>query len=164
MGEQYYDSVFLDEVRARISTDDVCTLIYTSGTTGNPKGVMLTHRNFIDQILHLKHIIDPVRDRRALSFLPLCHVYERMLVYLYLYMNITTYYAQSLGTIVDDIKIANPQIMSCVPRVLERIYIRLRDKGNPSLVSPRHSIIGPSELPMPMTSNIAPFGTASSTV
>jgi long-chain acyl-CoA synthetase len=129
MGEQHYDSVFLDEVRARISTDDVCTLIYTSGTTGNPKGVMLTHRNFIDQILHLKHIIDPVRDRRALSFLPLCHVYERMLVYLYLYMNITTYYAQSLGTIVDDIKIANPQIMSCVPRVLERIYIRLRDKG-----------------------------------
>lgn len=118
----------LDEAMANTNEEDLATLIYTSGTTGKPKGAMLTHSNFVYQLKNLKQIPDK-NNKRSLSFLPLCHVYERMLVYLYQYIGITTYYAESLATITDDLKYVNPNMMTCVPRMLEKIYEKLISAG-----------------------------------
>jgi long-chain acyl-CoA synthetase len=102
----------------------MATIIYTSGTTGNPKGVMLSHRNIVSQLKNLQDT--PAKwSRTALSFLPLCHAYERMLVYLYQYLGMSVYYAESLATIADNIKEVTPTMMSCVPRLLEKIYDKL---------------------------------------
>ncbi len=103
---------------------DVATIIYTSGTTGNPKGVMLTHRNIVQNFMNLKHI--PSKwSNLSLSFLPICHAYERMLVYLYQYLGMSVYYAESIGRIAENIKEVDPTMMSCVPRLLEKIYDKL---------------------------------------
>jgi len=102
----------------------MATIIYTSGTTGNPKGVMLSHSNIVNQLKNLQDT--PAKwSNIALSFLPLCHAYERMLVYLYQYLGMSVYYAESLATIVDNIKEVNPTMMSAVPRLLEKIYDKL---------------------------------------
>lgn len=116
-----------DELKKRkeaIGTNDMATIIYTSGTTGNPKGVMLSHSNIVSQIENLKET--PSKwSKVALSFLPLCHAYERMLVYLYQYLGMSVYYAESLATIADNIKEVCPTMMSAVPRLLEKIYDKL---------------------------------------
>lgn len=116
-----------DELAARkqaVKPEDVATMIYTSGTTGLPKGVMQSHRNLISQLEALQTIPSDW-SRIALSFLPLCHAYERILVYLYHYMGFSIYYAENLGTIADNIKEVHPTMMSCVPRLLEKIYDKL---------------------------------------
>ncbi len=110
-------------------SDDVATIIYTSGTTGNPKGVMLSHKNIISNFKAVSWIPPIDHESRALSYLPLCHVYERMLNYMYQYMGTTVYYAENIGTIVDNLKEVKPQIMSSVPRLLEKIYDRIIAKG-----------------------------------
>lgn len=111
-----------------IAGNDLATLVYTSGTTGNPKGVMLSHSNFVNQLLGLEKI--PAKTtKRALSFLPICHVYERMMVYLYQYLGISVFYAESLATIAENIKELNPQMMTCVPRLLEKIQDKLYATG-----------------------------------
>lgn len=114
---------------ASISEDDCATLIYTSGTTGNPKGVMLSHKNIVSNFKAVSWIPPIGPESRALSYLPLCHVYERMLNYMYQYMGTTVYYAESIGTITDNLKEVEPQIMSSVPRLLEKIYDRIISKG-----------------------------------
>ena len=107
----------------------LATLVYTSGTTGNPKGVMLSHNNILQNFLNVSSI--PAKwNKRALSFLPLCHAYERMLVYMYQYLGMSVYYAENLGTIADNIKEVNPTMMSCVPRLLEKIYDKLYLAGH----------------------------------
>jgi len=118
----------VEALKAEINEQDMATIIYTSGTTGDPKGVMLSHSNFIN---NFKCLADIPSDwcKTALSFLPLCHVYERMLVYLYQYKGISIYYAENLGTIADNIKEITPNIMSCVPRLLEKIYDKLYIAG-----------------------------------
>ena len=114
----------LTEMKAAVNELDMATIIYTSGTTGNPKGVMLSHRNIVSQLKNLQDT--PAKwSRTALSFLPLCHAYERMLVYLYQYLGMSVYYAESLATIADNIKEVTPTMMSCVPRLLEKIYDKL---------------------------------------
>ena len=96
-------------------------MIYTSGTTGTPKGVMLSHYNLMQQLEHLKHI--PAKwSKKALSFLPLCHAYENMLVLLYQYLGMTVYYVQNLAAIQSSIKEVHPTMMSAVPRVFEKFY------------------------------------------
>jgi len=114
----------LTKLKASIQPEDMATIIYTSGTTGNPKGVMLSHSNIVNQLKNLE--MTPAKwSNKALSFLPLCHAYERMLVYLYQHLGMSVYYAESLGTIAENIKEIHPTMMTCVPRLLEKIYDKL---------------------------------------
>lgn len=124
----------LEALKAGVKATDMATIIYTSGTTGHPKGVMLSHSNIVSQIKNLQTIPAPW-SRIALSFLPLCHAYERMLVYLYQYLGMSVYYAESLATIADNIKEIHPTMMTCVPRLLEKIYdkLYLSGKGLPGI-------------------------------
>ncbi len=118
----------LTKLKAAIKPETLATIIYTSGTTGFPKGVMLSHSNIVNQLKNLE--ATPAKwSKTALSFLPLCHAYERMLVYLYQYLGMSVYYAESLATIADNIKEINPTMMSCVPRLLEKIYDKLYLSG-----------------------------------
>jgi long-chain acyl-CoA synthetase len=117
------------EIKNNIGTHDLATIIYTSGTTGNPKGVMLSHHNIISNFKAVSYIPTFGEEGKALSFLPLCHVYERMLNYLYQYLGISIYYAESLATITDNIKEIHPDMMCCVPRLLEKIYDKIQASG-----------------------------------
>lgn len=120
----------LDEIKKSISPDDVVTLIYTSGTLGNPKGVMLTHRNFLENVKAISPIV-PINDNsRVLSYLPMCHVYERMMVYAWQYLGISVYYAESLSHIADNLKEIKPDIFTSVPRLLEKFYDKILAHGN----------------------------------
>ena len=118
----------LTKLKAVIKPNDMATIIYTSGTTGNQKGVMLSHSNILENVKNVATIPSDWNNK-ALSFLPLCHAYERMLVYLYQYLGISVYYAESLATIAENIKEINPTMMSCVPRLLEKIYDKLYLSG-----------------------------------
>ena len=100
-------------------------MIYTSGTTGNPKGVMLTHSNLISNVTACYDLPPVVVGSLALSFLPLCHVYERMLTYLYMYLGVRIYYAESMDKIVDNIQEIKPDVFSTVPRLLEKVYDKI---------------------------------------
>ena len=107
-----------------VRSEDCSTIMYTSGTTGYPKGVMLSHRNIVSQLLNLRST--PAHwSNRAFSFLPICHAYERMLVFLYQHLGMSVYYAQNLGTIADNIKEVCPTMMSTVPRVLEKFFDKI---------------------------------------
>lgn len=130
MGIQNANPEKLDEIKASIKPDEIATLIYTSGTTGNPKGVMLTHQNIMSNVLSLHHIF-PVDDScRAISYLPLCHVYERTDIYVYQYKGVSIYYAENMGTIADNIREIKPEIFTTVPRFLEKVYDKIIDKGS----------------------------------
>ncbi|WGK64606.1 AMP-dependent synthetase/ligase [Croceiramulus getboli] len=121
------------EVEARmaaVTEDDLATLIYTSGTTGRPKGVMLSHKNIVSNALNSSERL-PIADgtARALSFLPVCHIYERMLMYLYQYRSVNIYFAESLETISENLKEVSPHVMTAVPRLLEKVYDKIIAKG-----------------------------------
>jgi long-chain acyl-CoA synthetase len=116
-------------LKNKVKPDDTATIIYTSGTTGPPKGVMLTHRNFISTVLGVIEIIDQNPVKTAISFLPLCHVYERMLSYFYQYKNITVYYAESIEALGDNLREVQPEMFCAVPRVLEKTYDKIINKG-----------------------------------
>jgi len=119
----------LKKLKAEIKEEDIATLIYTSGTTGNPKGVMLSHSNILTNAKAVAHIPPVGEEGRALSYLPLCHVYERMLNYCFQYLGISIYYAENMGKIADNIRETKPHILSTVPRLLEKVYDRIVDKG-----------------------------------
>jgi len=108
---------------------DLATLLYTSGTTGFPKGVMLSHDNIISQI-KAAHALAPVNEHsRALSFLPLNHVYERALCYLYLFHGVSIYYAESIEKVAENLKEVGPEMFGCVPRLFEKVYDKIIAKG-----------------------------------
>lgn len=119
----------IDTIKHSIRRDDLLTLIYTSGTTGKPKGVMLTHYNIISDFEGCKDYFPIDAECRALSFLPLNHVYERMVLYLYIRLGVSIYYAQNMNTIADDLKDVKPQIFTTVPRLLEKVYDKIVAKG-----------------------------------
>ena len=112
-----------------IKPDEILTIIYTSGTTGMSKGVMLTHRNIVTNSITTSYIQPLVYGHKVLSFLPLCHVYERMLNYHFQYKGIGIYYAENLATIGDNLRELHPDGFSTVPRLLESIYDKLVAKG-----------------------------------
>lgn len=118
----------LDSYRENVSSEDILTLIYTSGTTGTPKGVMLTHDNLVKNFQN-SAVLLPKGIEKGLSFLPLSHIFERMVVYLYLYCGTSVYYAESMETIVADIQYIKPNAFSTVPRLLEKVYEKIMEKG-----------------------------------
>lgn len=118
------------EIKAGIKADDLATLLYTSGTTGVPKGVMLSHRNITSQLIAVEHLAPVTPQSRALSFLPLNHVYERVLSYLYMYLGVSIYYAESIEKVADNLKEVKPEIFGCVPRLFEKVYDRIIAKGS----------------------------------
>jgi long-chain acyl-CoA synthetase len=119
----------LQALKDAIKPDDLATLIYTSGTTGDPKGVMLSHRNFISNVIGTRDLCPFEPHWRALSFLPLNHVYERMLSYLYTSNGLSIYYAENLETIGANLKEVQPQIFVTVPRLLEKVYEKITNAG-----------------------------------
>lgn len=118
----------LNSFRAGVTKDDILTLIYTSGTTGTPKGVMLTHDNLVQNFKN-SAVLLPAKLERGLSFLPLSHIFERMISYLYVYCKVSIYYAESIDTIVADIQTVKPNAFSTVPRLLEKVYDKIMEKG-----------------------------------
>jgi long-chain acyl-CoA synthetase len=114
----------------KITYEDLATIIYTSGTTGKPKGVMLSHRNILSNVLACIPCFPPGDKMRSLSFLPLNHIFERMVSYLYLFRGTSVYYAESLDTIGDNLKEVQPNMFTTVPRLLEKVYDRIMLKGS----------------------------------
>ena len=110
-----------------IDPDALATIIYTSGTTGHPKGVMLSHHNLVANIVDVDQVIDITDDDTALSFLPLSHVFERMVVYLYLYKGATIAFAEAIDTLGRDMQQVRPTVMTGVPRVYEKLRARIID-------------------------------------
>jgi len=119
----------LQNIKQGITPEDWLTMIYTSGTTGFPKGVMLSHNNLISNVKSTVKVHPFGIEAKALSFLPISHIYERMLNYHYQYKGISIYYAQSMGTIINDIKEVKPDLFTTVPRLLERVYDGILAKG-----------------------------------
>jgi len=120
----------LEPLKAAVEPDDLLTLIYTSGTTGNPKGVMLSHDNLLSNCKNSQRFVPVNKDDKALSFLPLCHIFERMVTYLYMINSVSIYYAESMETIADNLREVHPSIFTTVPRLLEKVYDKIVAKGH----------------------------------
>lgn len=115
--------------KAAVKPEDLATLIYTSGTTGRPKGVMLTHDNIVSNVLASKERVPFEYGASSLSFLPVCHIFERMILYLYQYCGISVYFAEGLDKISDNLKEVKPNAMTVVPRLLEKVYDNIIGRG-----------------------------------
>ena len=121
----------VEQLKNNVNPEDLATIIYTSGTTGRPKGVMLSHNNIVSNVLASVPRLPFLKNKiTALSFLPVCHVFERMLHYLYIYSGTTIYFAESLEKITENIKEVKPHLMTVVPRLLEKVYDSIINKGS----------------------------------
>jgi long-chain acyl-CoA synthetase len=119
----------LEKIKSGIKPEDLATIIYTSGTTGNSKGVMLSHNNLVKNAVTTSKAHHLGYGHRAISFLPLCHVYERMVNYHFQYKGISIYYVENMGTVSETVKEIKPHIFNTVPRLLEKIYDNIIGKG-----------------------------------
>ncbi len=129
LGETHPHPEELEQRKVNVKPEDCATIIYTSGTTGVPKGVMLSHSNLMGQLRGIEHT--PAKwSKTAFSFLPICHAYERIMVYMYQYLGMSVYYAESLATLADNMKEIHPTMMTAVPRVLEKMYEKVIQGGN----------------------------------
>ena len=128
LGKDHPHSEELTARKAAVDEMECATIIYTSGTTGMPKGVMLSHHNLMNQFKNFCDTPSP-DSKTAFSFLPVCHAYERALIYMYHYLGMSIYYAESLGTIASDMREIHPTMMCAVPRVLERFYDAIYQSG-----------------------------------
>jgi long-chain acyl-CoA synthetase len=118
------------EISSTIKADDLATLIYTSGTTGVPKGVMLSHNNIVSNSKASQKRLPVQPGEKSLSFLPLCHIYERMIIYLYMISGVQVFYAESMETIGDNLREVKPEVFTAVPRLLEKVFDKIIAKGN----------------------------------
>ena len=130
LGEDNSNQNLVEERKSNVLPSELATIIYTSGTTGKPKGVMLSHKNIVSNVI-ASSLRLPFNEGKsvALSFLPVCHVYERVLLYLYQYYSISIYFAESIEKLTDNIKEIKPSVFSAVPRLLEKIYDKILEKG-----------------------------------
>jgi long-chain acyl-CoA synthetase len=130
LGKDNSNQKEVESLKNSVKEDDLATLIYTSGTTGTPKGVMLSHKNIVSNVLASKDRLPLIEGESiVLSFLPVCHIFERMLHYLYIYSSTTIYFAESIEKIKDNLNEVHPNLMSVVPRLLEKIYDGIIAKG-----------------------------------
>jgi len=127
------DTSYQEELESRmqaVKPNDLATLIYTSGTTGKPKGVMLSHTNLVSNVIDSKKRVPFKQENsKALSFLPVCHVFERMILYLYQYCGTEIYFAESIEKMSDNLKEISPTVMTAVPRLYEKVYDKIVAKG-----------------------------------
>jgi len=119
----------VEELKNKVKPSDLATLIYTSGTTGRPKGVMMSHNNIVSNVISSTERVPSDKGDSALSFLPVCHIFERMILYLYQYCGIEIHFAEGLDKISDNLKEVKPNIMTVVPRLLEKVYDAIIAKG-----------------------------------
>ena len=129
LGEDNSNQEEVEKRKDAVKPEDLATLIYTSGTTGRPKGVMLSHWNIVSNTLASKARVPFEHGASALSFLPICHIFERIILYLYIYCGITVYFAEGLDKIGDNLKEVKPNVMTVVPRLLEKVYDKIIAKG-----------------------------------
>jgi long-chain acyl-CoA synthetase len=123
------DPATLEPYKAAVTPQDLLSIIYTSGTTGAPKGVMLSHNNLVNNFTSVKPFVPVSAEHRALSFLPLCHIYERMVSCIYLSVGVSIYFAESIDKVGDNLKEVQPHIFVTVPRLLEKVYDKIVAKG-----------------------------------
>ena len=120
----------VEKCKNAVSTDDLATLIYTSGTTGRPKGVMLSHGNIVSNVLASeKRVPLTFGKTKALSFLPICHIFERMILYLYQYCGVEIHFAESIEKMSDNLKEVQPNVMTAVPRLYEKVFDKIYGRG-----------------------------------
>lgn len=120
----------VEAIKDSIKEDDLATIIYTSGTTGRPKGVMLSHKNIVSNVLDsAPRIPFDAGKSTALSFLPICHIFERMILYIYQYYGVSVYFGESIEKISDNLKEVRPTVITAVPRLLEKVYDKIYAKG-----------------------------------
>ncbi len=131
LGKDTSNQDVVEDRKANVKPEDLATLIYTSGTTGRPKGVMLSHNNIVSNVLASKKRVplDYGKDI-ALSFLPICHVFERMILYLYQYCGVSIYFAESIEKLSENAQEIKPNVMTAVPRLYEKIYDKIYAKGD----------------------------------
>lgn len=135
LGEDDSTQIEVEDLSKAINPQDLATLIYTSGTTGKPKGVMLTHENIVSNVLGSVPRIPKkksleYKDTRVLSFLPICHIFERMLFYLFQYNGFSIYFAESIEKMGENVKEVKPHYMSVVPRLVEKVYDKIYNTGS----------------------------------
>lgn len=120
----------VEAISNAIKPEQLATIIYTSGTTGNPKGVMLSHNNVVSNVKAVLPLLPLTSHSRVISFLPLCHIFERMVVYVYNASGVSVYYAESLELIAQNLKEVQPDFFTSVPRLLEKVYMKLEAAGS----------------------------------
>ena len=131
LGEDTSNQNLVEERKENVKPEELATIIYTSGTTGKPKGVMLSHNNIVSNVLDSSPRI-PFEEgtSRALSFLPICHIFERVILYIYQYYSVSIYFAESIDKLSDNINEVKPTVFSVVPRLLEKVYDKIIEKGS----------------------------------
>ena len=130
LGKDNNNQQEVESLKDSIKTEDLATIIYTSGTTGRPKGVMLSHQNIVsDVLMSAERVPFEAGKSVALSFLPVCHIYERMILYLYQYYGVAIYFAESIEKVSDNLKEVQPHVITAVPRLLEKVYDKIYAKG-----------------------------------
>ncbi|MEZ7504262.1 long-chain fatty acid--CoA ligase [Flavobacterium sp. Arc2] len=130
LGEDQSNQDEVDACKSSVKPDDLATIIYTSGTTGRPKGVMLSHNNIVSDVLNSAlRIPFEAGKSTALSFLPVCHIFERMILYLHQYYGVSIYFGESIDKISDNIKEVKPTVITVVPRLIEKVYDKIYAKG-----------------------------------
>ena len=130
LGEDQSNQDVVEDRKNNVKSEDLATIIYTSGTTGKPKGVMLSHKNIVSNVLDSAPRIPFEKGKsRAMSFLPICHIFERMILYLYQYYGVSVYFGESIEKISDNIKEVRPTVMTAVPRLIEKVYDKIYSKG-----------------------------------